>query len=193
MCYSPKSSAGTWLLHFNSLLAKLTIYYCMCWLRSEKMNWLLIRVALRGHRGETTHSFAISVNGAPSDWANQGRDRSWKLNIQPPPCDQGEDLGCARPPRVQSQPNMVQRSPGRLPTNLTGLACVAAETQSGLLRLRPPASLTNRSRAEDFELESYEGNIGWGRDDLWVMLLFGSLFQRSFWISPFITINQGGL
>lgn len=65
MCYSPKSSAGTWLLHFNSLLAKLTIYYCMCWLRSEKMNWLLIRVALRGHRGETTHSPAISVNGGP--------------------------------------------------------------------------------------------------------------------------------
>ena len=65
MCYSSKSSAGTWLLHFNSLLAKLTIYYSMCWLRSEKMNWLLIRVALRGHRGETTHSLAISVNGGP--------------------------------------------------------------------------------------------------------------------------------
>lgn len=63
MCYSSKSSAGTWLLHFNSSLAKLTIYYSMCWLRSEKMNWLLIRVALRGHRGETTHSLAISVNG----------------------------------------------------------------------------------------------------------------------------------
>lgn len=65
MCYSSKSSAGTWLLHFNSSLAKLTIYYSMCWLRSEKMNWLLIRVALRGHRGETTHSLAISVNGGP--------------------------------------------------------------------------------------------------------------------------------
>lgn len=64
MCYSYKSRAGTWLLHFNSLLAKLTIYYSMCWLRSEKMNWLLIRVALRGHKGETTHSLAISVNGA---------------------------------------------------------------------------------------------------------------------------------
>lgn len=63
MCYSSKSSAGTWLLHFNSSLAKLTIYYSMCWLRSEKMNWLLIRIALRGHRGETTHSLAISVNG----------------------------------------------------------------------------------------------------------------------------------
>lgn len=65
MCYSSKSSAGTWLLHFNSSLAKLTIYYFMCWLRSEKMNWLLIRVALRGHRGETTHSPAISVDGGP--------------------------------------------------------------------------------------------------------------------------------
>lgn len=65
MCYSSKSSAGTWLLHFNSSLAKLTIYYSMCWLRSEKMNWLLIRVALRGHRGETTHSLAISVNWGP--------------------------------------------------------------------------------------------------------------------------------
>lgn len=65
MCYSSKSRAGTWLLHFNSSLAKLTIYYSMCWLRSEKMNWLLIRVALRGHRGETTHSLAISVNGGP--------------------------------------------------------------------------------------------------------------------------------
>lgn len=64
MCYFSKSSAGTWLLHFNSSLAKLTIYYSMCWLRSEKMNWLLIRVALRGHRGETTHRLAISVNGA---------------------------------------------------------------------------------------------------------------------------------
>lgn len=65
MCYSSKSSAGTWLLHFNSSLAKLTIYYFMCWLRSEKMNWLLIRVALRGHRGETTHSPAISVDRGP--------------------------------------------------------------------------------------------------------------------------------
>lgn len=65
MCYSSKSSTGTWLLHFNSLLAKLTIYYSMCWRRSEKMNWLLIRVALRGHRGETTYSLAISVNGVP--------------------------------------------------------------------------------------------------------------------------------
>lgn len=80
MCYSSKSSAGTWLLHFNSSLAKLTIYYSMCWLRSEKMNWLLIRVALRGHRGETTHSLAISVNGGLfSDWDRQGRPRSPRL------------------------------------------------------------------------------------------------------------------
>lgn len=63
-CYSSKSSACTWLLHFNGLLAKLTIYYCVCRLRSEKMNRLLIRVAQRGHGGETTHSPAISVNGA---------------------------------------------------------------------------------------------------------------------------------
>lgn len=65
MCYSSKSSAGTWLLQFNSSLAKLRIYYSMCWLRSEKMNWLLIRVALRGHRGETTHSLVISFNRGP--------------------------------------------------------------------------------------------------------------------------------
>lgn len=83
MCYSSKSSAGTWLLHFNSSLAKLTIYYSMCWLRSEKMNWLLIRVALRGHRGETTHSLAISVSGGLfSDWDRQGRPRSLCLTME---------------------------------------------------------------------------------------------------------------
>lgn len=83
MCYSSKSSAGTWLLHFNSSLAKLTIYYSMCWLRSEKMNWLLIRVALRGHRGETSHSLAISVNGGLfPDWDTQGRPRSLRLTVE---------------------------------------------------------------------------------------------------------------
>lgn len=84
MCYSSKSSAGTWLLHFNSSLAKLTIYYSMCWLRSEKMNWLLIRVALRGHRGETTHSLPISFYRGPflTRTAKAGPGHwvlSWKL------------------------------------------------------------------------------------------------------------------
>ena len=115
MCYSPKSSAGTWLLHFNSLLAKLTIYYCMCWLRSEKMNWLLIRVALRGHRGETTHSLAISVNGAPSDWASQGRARSWRLNNQTPfPETKGRTWAVQGHLESSPNPTRFSGSPGPL-------------------------------------------------------------------------------
>lgn len=85
MCYSSKSSAGTWLLHFNSSLAKLRIYYSMCWLRSEKMNWLLIRVALRGHRGETTHSLVISFNGGPSLTGTAGAGRGHRVILPEPP------------------------------------------------------------------------------------------------------------
>lgn len=79
--YSPKSSACTWLLHFNSLLTKLTIYYCACRLRSEKMNRLLIRVAQRGHWGETTHSPAISVNGALLSARRPGQCQVRRLDI----------------------------------------------------------------------------------------------------------------
>lgn len=85
MCYSSKSSAGTWLLHFNSSLAKLRIYYSMCWLRSEKMNWLLIRVALRGHRGETTHSLVISFNGGPFLTGTAGAGRGHRVVTPNPP------------------------------------------------------------------------------------------------------------
>lgn len=102
MCYSSKSSAGTWLLHFNSSLAKLRIYYSMCWLRSEKMNWLLIRVALRGHRGETTHGLVISFNGGPFLTGTAGAGLGHRVVSPNPP--RPAELAKSRPAAVPSVP-----------------------------------------------------------------------------------------
>lgn len=190
MCYSSKSSAGTWLLHFNSSLAKLTIYYSMCWLRSEKMNWLLIRVALRGHRGETTHSPAISVNGGPfSDWDNQGRPRSlslieknlwirWKQRPQTWPSS------CSV--RQRTREYNVEQLQFHLMTLVRSVDRMAAACGT----MFDSMSFVNKSlTSEGLWIRKLWRKYLTGRDDLWGILLFGSLFLRSLWISPFITIN----
>lgn len=148
MCYSSKSSAGTWLLHFNSSLAKLRIYYSMCWLRSEKMNWLLIRVALRGHRGETTHSLVISFNRAPfSDWDSRDSiakhppphriQRKWLHPTRPPP------------PRFGAKDGEGGFEHGVAIRCLDGRWERGRKRADGLRAARPPrGSLTKASRPE---------------------------------------------
>lgn len=49
------------------------------------MNWLLIRVALRGHRGETTHSLVISFNGGPFLTGTAGAGRGHRVVTPNPP------------------------------------------------------------------------------------------------------------
>lgn len=124
----------------------------MCWLRSEKMNWLLIRVALRGHRGETTHSLAISVNWGLSvtgpDRAGPGhRVWSWKpLNLVE---------------EAASNMATISLSQTKDKTVYPGVFCegLRTEWQRYIVGLASSGSLTIDSRPKDFELESYGGNI----------------------------------
>ncbi len=189
MCYSSKSSAGTWLLHFNSSLAKLTIYYSMCWLRSEKMNWLLIRVALRGHRGETTHSLAISVNvgpfltrtarASPGHWV-----LSWKLlNLV-------EEAAANMATILLSQTKDKIVYVAQLQLHLmilVGSVDRMAEMRGMLFGSK--RFLNKSLTSEGLWIRKLWRKYLTGRDDLWGILLFGSLFLCSLWISPFITIN----
>lgn len=187
MCYSSKSSAGTWLLHFNSSLAKLTIYYSMCWLRSEKMNWLLIRVALRGHRGETTHSLAISVNGGPFLTGTAGAGPGhWVLSWKP--------LNGGRS-GLRHGHRLVQSNKGQ--ESLASSSCTwwfpsggADRTAEMRRRLFGSTRFLNKSlTSEGLWIRKLWRKYLTCRDDLWGILLFGSLFLCSLWISPFITIN----
>lgn len=189
MCYSSQSSAGTWLLHFNSLLAKLTIYNCMCRLRSEKMNWLLIRVTLRGHRGETTHSPAISVNGGPI-LTGRARAGPGQKGSTSNPWEQGVAQHQTWPIRCWVKPRTCRFNVDRPQVHQIIWVSTAGEAWGRVGNdawlSEPPQQKPHVRRTLNYKVmvEIFDGGY-----DLWGILLFGSLFKRCLGISPFITIN----